>query len=176
MIVCRKYGFFFSFLFNLYFIFQPEISNAQAIPSGSSKETGQVSASPGSLRINEINARAARHFANHFKADGSEKWVIIDGFYIASFTLGTVRTQAFYTSRGGFAYTVKYYTAEMLNDDIKTTISRKFKDHIIDVVTEISILTDQIYYIKIKNSTNIKMIRYAQNSMEVTEDFGNAGG
>jgi hypothetical protein len=175
MIACRKYRFLLLSFSTLSLILQPRFSNAQATAIRPSNETSQVSASPAFLGINEINAKAARHFANHFKPDSREKWVIIDGFYIASFTQATVRTQAFYTSRGGFAYTIKYYTAELLNDDIKTTILKKFKDHFIDVVTEISVLTDQIYYIKIKNSSNIKMIKYAQNVIEVTEDFGNVG-
>jgi hypothetical protein len=175
MIAVRKYPFFLFCTLVAYLIF-PVFSDAQALASRPSNELSQVAGSSPFLRINEINAKAARHFVKHFNADGREQWIIIDGFYIASFTKESVRTQVFYTSRGGFAYTVKNYTADRLQNDIKTAVLSRFQDHCIDVVTEISILTDQIYYIKIKNSTNIKMIRFAQNSMEVTEDFGNVGG
>jgi hypothetical protein len=175
MISAGKYGFFLPFLLTMNLMIQPRFSGAQPIAS-KPNDASRVSGTQAFLRINEVNAKAARHFANHFISDGQEKWTIIDGFYIASFILGGVRTEAFYTSRGGFAYTVKYYQADLLKEDIRTAVLKKYQDHIIDVVTEISILSDQVYFIKIKNSSNIKMIRIAGKEMEVTEDFANAGG
>ena len=176
MIAARKYGIVLSCFFIIALVVQPGFSTAQPIAAGSTTDPNQVPNYNSSLRINEVNARAARHFANHFNSEGNEKWVILDGFYIASFTTDGVRTEAFYTSRGGYAYTVRYYQANRLNENIRLAVLRRYKDHSIDVVTEISNYTGQVYFVKIKNSSNIKMVRITGNEMEVTEDFANIGG
>lgn len=127
------------------------------------------------MRLNEINARAARHFATHFSANSNEKWTIIDGFYIASFSDAQVRTEAFYTIRGSFAYCVKYYAEAMLSQDIRLAIMKKFEAHKIDVVTEISNLVDKLYFIKIKSDTDTKTLKVLNGEIEVEEEFRNAG-
>ena len=171
MIAAGKYGGFLYCLFTLNLLTQS--GYAQLSTTASHESPPPVSQSY--LRINEVNAKAARHFANHFASDGTEKWAIIDGFYIASFSQGNVKTEVFYNSRGGFAYTVKSYPADLLLVDIKLAILRKFQDHIIDVITEISNLSEKLYYIRIKNSSNIKMLKIVGNEMEITEDFANGG-
>jgi hypothetical protein len=169
MTAARKYVIFFLFPLALNLPAQPGYSQSSTISNPSNPGIQRF------LRINEVNAKAARHFEKHFIGDGSEKWTILDGFYIASFSQGAVRTEAFYTSRGGFAYTVKYYPAAFLKEDIKLAILKKFQDHFIDIITEISNLNDKLYYIKIKSNSNIKMVKVIGNEMEITEDYANGG-
>ena len=170
----RNFRVFLPCLLMITLIIHPVFARAQPAASVTSNQSSQAT-NHSNLRINEISAKAARHFATHFISNGTEKWTIIDGFYIASYELGNVRTQAFYTSRGGFAYTVRYYQSDNLKDDIRTAIQRKFRSYSIDVVTEISNLNEQLYYIVIKTSSNIKILKIDGAEMEVTQDFDRAG-
>jgi hypothetical protein len=148
-----------------------------AISQSASDPATFANAKPGDppLRLNEVNGAAARHFMNHFSGDGPEKWIRADNFYVAIFTDGQKKAKAYYDSRGGFIYCIKYYLADQLDRDTRSAILKEFEGYEIDVVTEITNLRDRLYFIKIKNSLNIKTLRIADGDIEVTEDYKNAG-
>jgi hypothetical protein len=157
------------------FIF-PGHTRAQSQKPNEPNQSSSTAANSGQrLRINEISAKAARHFATHFSTANNEKWTILDGFYIASFSDTQVRTEAFYTVRGNFAYCVKYYGDGMLNQNIRLAIMKKYEGHKIDVVTEISNLEEKLYFIKIKSSTDTKTLKILNGEIEVEEEFRNDG-
>ena len=131
---------------------------------------------PPPLKMNEVRTNAARHFRNHFSANGNERWYKVDEFYMASFIDGQVITKAYYSSKGVFAFSVRYYTQELLSPDTRFLILKRFDGYKIDVITEISNLQEKFYFIKIKNATNIKTLKVINDNIEVVEDFVNGEG
>ena len=127
------------------------------------------------LRMNEVRRNAVRHFRANFSNTGNENWFRTDDFYVAVFFDGQMRVKAYYDTKGVFDYCVKYYNAPLLNADIRLAIMKKFEDYKIDVVTEVTNLEEQIYFIKIKTNTNIKTLKVVNGSIEVTEDYVNVG-
>lgn len=127
------------------------------------------------LRLNEINARAIRHFKNHFLQTNEETWIRSNDFYVASFVDKGIMTKAYYHSHGGFAYYVKYYSATSLNPQIRSMIMKKFPGYSIDVITEVGNLDAEIFYVKIKSNSIIKMLQVLNENIEVIEDYLNGG-
>jgi len=147
------------------------VASQNSFSSGNIYTSNRYSAPP--LRMNEVRNNAARHFKNHFSANGTEKWYKLDEFLMVSFTDGQVLTKAYYTSKGFFSFFVKYYTEELLNPDTRFLIMKKFEGYKIDVITEINNLQEKFYFIKIKNSSSIKTLKVVNENIEVTEDFVN---
>ncbi|PWT73454.1 MAG: hypothetical protein C5B59_13425 [Bacteroidetes bacterium] len=127
------------------------------------------------LRLNEINARAIRHFKNHFLKSEDEIWTRVEDLFVATFTNKGIITKVYYRSHGSFAYYVKYYSANSLHPLVRSMIMKKFADYSIDVVTEVGNLDSEILFIKIKNHSNIKTLQVLNENIEVIEDYANGG-
>jgi hypothetical protein len=170
---CSRYvPWFLSFY--LVFFFRPTHALSQNSPASYTVLTSsKYSATP--LRMNEVNRTAIRHFRANFSSTGNEQWYKVDDFYMANFFDGQIRGKAYYKSRGGFAFCMKFYDATLLDPDTRFLIMKKFENYKIDVVTEITNLEEKFYFIKIKSSTNIKTLKVLDGNIEVTEDFSNAG-
>ena len=127
------------------------------------------------LLRNEVNHRACRHFMDHFLNDGSEKWVQQNGVYTASFTAAGVKNKVYYNSKGDFQFSIRSYSSEALNKNIKASILQKFDGYQIKFVQEITNLEKQVYLIKIVNRSNIKTLEYADGVIRVSETLVNGG-
>src|SRR5450631_3306004 len=129
-----------------------------------------------SLRLNEVNSHAVRHFYSHFSPASTVKWVRDDHYYIACFNSDDSRTRVHYKSNGNFAFCLKYYPAEMLNGQLKSTILKKFPGCQIMVITE---LTDDLYkkalFVHIKDGLYLKTLQCDEQGIEITENIQDAG-
>lgn len=127
------------------------------------------------LRLNEINASAARHFLINFETASDVRWTSDDRYYIANFTEGHTSAKAYYKSNGNFAFCFKYYQADALEEALKSAIIKKFPDGKITVVTEINTGEARAYYINIIDGGTIKTLLCNDNGIEITETIQNAG-
>ena len=130
----------------------------------------------GGLRLNEVNSHAASHFLRHFFPNSTVKWVRNNHYYIACFNSVDSRTRVHYKSNGIFAFCLKYYPADGLNGDLKSTIFKKFPGCQIRVITE---LTDDRYkkaiFVHIKDGLYLETLQCDDEGIEITENILDAG-
>ncbi len=127
------------------------------------------------LRLNEINATAARHFIRHFSSNGQEKWEMSEDCFIAIYSEagGSIENKVYYTKNGHFMYSVRTYGEDQLNPLLKRVTLDKFEAYTIKSVLEISDLKSTSYFFHIANSTNFKTVKYFDGRFEVTETYQN---
>ena len=127
------------------------------------------------LRMNEVNIHAVRHFLDNFSQANSVIWNREDDYYVASFHAGQSIDKAYYKSNGNFAFCIKHYLAEDLDGRLKSAVLKEFPGSQIMLVTELTNLDNQTYYINIKSGTFIKTLRCNDEGIEITESITDAG-
>jgi hypothetical protein len=127
------------------------------------------------LRLNEVKASAVRHFVDNFSGASDIRWTCDEQYYIASFTDGHSRSKAYYKINGNFAFCLKYYQADALEDEVKSAVLNKFPNCEIIVVTEISALEKKAFYVNIVDGATIKTLLCNDEGIDVTETIQNAG-
>src|SRR5579872_2753037 len=90
------------------------------------------------LRMNEVNARAARHFLGNFTTASSVKWFRDHQHYVATFNEGDSTDRVYYKTNGNFDYCLKYYRADALEPYLRSILVKKFPGCEILTVTEIT--------------------------------------
>jgi hypothetical protein len=127
------------------------------------------------LRMNEVNIHAVRHFLDNFSGADGVIWNREDDYYVASFHAGHSIDKAYYKSNGNFAFCIKHYLAEDLDGGLKSAVLKEFPGSRIMLVTELTNLDNQTYYINIKSGTFIKTLRCNDEGIEITESITDAG-
>jgi len=136
---------------------------------------GGENAVTSNVPLNEINIHAFRHFRKRFPAISGETWIKVDNGYIVSFMEKSQRNQARFDARGGFLYSLKYYSGKDISKDLSGLIKRKYPDYLIDVVTEITDGDKVFYLVKIENPSSVKTLSIAEGKVEVFEELVNGG-
>jgi hypothetical protein len=127
------------------------------------------------LRMNEVNIHAVRHFLDNFSQADGVIWNREEDYYVASFHSGHSIDQAYYKLNGSFAFCVKHYLADDLEGNLKSAILKEFPGSRIMLVTELTNLDSQTYYINIKSGNFIKTLRCNDDGIEITESITDAG-
>ena len=126
--------------------------------------------------LNEINIHAYRYFHRMFPmATSDEYWFKSAEGYQVSFVLEGLRHQAYFDSRGGFLYSLKYYSGTKLQQSTASLVNRKYPDYQIDVVTEITDGDRSFYLVKILNPSAVKTLSVCDGKIEVLEELINGG-
>src|SRR5690348_13459491 len=68
--------------------------------------------------LNEINIHAFRHFHRRWPAITGESWIKSADGYIVSFTENELHHQAHFDKRGGYLYSLKYYSGKDMSRDL----------------------------------------------------------
>jgi len=123
------------------------------------------------LRMNEINARAARHFMENFSPSSAVKWYQDNIYYVATFTEGDSTYRVYYKSNGNFDFCLKYYRADALEPYLKSVVFKKFPGCEILTVTEVTDLETRELSIKIKDGIYIRTLSCSDEGIEITENF-----
>ncbi|GGB22365.1 hypothetical protein GCM10011511_52830 [Puia dinghuensis] len=124
--------------------------------------------------LNEINARAYRHFQRIFPAGiSNEYWFVSDQGYQVSFLLRGRHFQAYFDKRGGFRYSLQYYAGREIPRVPGDLIRAKYPDYQIDVVTEITDGEKTFHLVKIVNPTHIITLSVVDGKIEVLEELIN---
>ncbi|HVS98074.1 MAG TPA: hypothetical protein VHE54_16375 [Puia sp.] len=126
--------------------------------------------------LNQISTRAWRHFHRLFPAAGAgEYWFASGEGYQVSFVQHGCRYQAWFDPRGGYRYSLHYYTGRDMPGDPGNTIARDFPDFKIDVVTEITDGEKTIYLVKMVNASAIRTLSVCDGKIEVIDELTNGG-
>jgi hypothetical protein len=127
------------------------------------------------LRMNEVNVHAVRHFLDNFSQASGVIWNREDDYFVASFHAGHSIDKAYYKINGNFAFCIKHYLAEDLEGGLKSAVLKEFPGSQIMLVTELTNLDSQTYYINIKCGVFIKTLRCNDEGIEIMESITDAG-
>lgn len=125
--------------------------------------------------LNEINIHAYRHFRKRWPAVNGEAWLKGEDGYIVSFRENSMHCQARFDARGGFLYSLKYYSGKTVSGDLAGLIGKKYPDYGIDVVTEITNGEKVFYLVKIESSSSVKTLSVNEGQVDVLEEVVNGG-
>ena len=138
---------------------------------------------PDSVRLNELNVKAVRHFTRHFENASDIKWSKLDkGYFVVYFALDDISSRALYNKRGKLSNIIRDYKEDKLLSEVRHRIKTTFYDYNIYHVTEIhwydyDQLAYEISYVAIlqdnkisDNKTSWKIIRI-EDEMTVIKEY-----
>jgi hypothetical protein len=123
------------------------------------------------LRLNEVNSYAAKHLLTNFSASTDVKWFREKNHYIAVCKEGDSTDRMTYKLNGNFENCIKYYSADALDRNVKSSVLKKFPGCKILVVTELTNLEKEELFIKIKDGSYIRTAHVSDEGMEITENI-----
>ncbi len=123
------------------------------------------------LRLNEVNTYAARHLLRNFSPSAEVTWIQEKHGFVALCNEGDSVVKVYYKLNGNFESCIKYYLADDLNANLKSTLLKKFPGCKIMMVTEITNLEKEELYIKIKDGVYIRTVHFSDDGMEITENI-----
>jgi hypothetical protein len=123
------------------------------------------------LRLNEVNAHAARHFLTNFSPTSTVKWFQDEQHYIATFNEGDSTDKVYYKTNGNFDFCIKYYRSDDLEPNLKSTVLKKFPGCEILTITELTDLERRELSIKIKDGAYIRTLSCSDEGIEITENI-----
>ena len=126
------------------------------------------------LRLNEVNAHAARDFIRRFPAITTEKWLRTATGYSAKFSDNDVLSNVYYDRAGHYINTIRYYEEKNIPAGLKNLLRSEFSDYTIVAATELIKEKEKSFYFHIKNRKRIKTVRIVSDTIEITADFRNA--
>ena len=126
------------------------------------------------LRLNEINAHAARDFIARFPASTNEKWMRGTTGYTVKFSENEIITHVYYDRAGNFIKALRYYVENSIPARFKKSLLSEFSDYTIVAGTELITAKEKSFYFHIKNRKRIKTVRIVSDILEVTADYRNA--
>jgi hypothetical protein len=126
------------------------------------------------LRLNEINAHAARDFTGRFPAITTQKWLRTATGYSAKFSENDVPNNVYYDRGGHYINTIRYYAEKNIPVRLINVLRSEFSDYTILAATELISEKEKSFYLHIKNRTRIKTVKIVADTIEVTADFRNA--
>ena len=124
-----------------------------------------------SLRMNEVNTHAARHFLENFSPTSIVKWFQDGQHYIVTFREGDSTDRAYNKNNGNFDFCIKYYRSDALQPYLKSIVLKKFPGCNILTVTEITDLERKELSIKIKDGIYIRTLNCSDTGIEITENI-----
>jgi hypothetical protein len=123
------------------------------------------------LLLNEVNTYAERHLLTNFSPSADVTWIQEKHGYVALCNEGDSIVKVYYKLNGNFESCIKYYLADDLNANLKSTLLKKFPGCKIMMVTEITNLEKEELYIKIKDGVYIRTVHFSGEGMEITENI-----
>jgi len=148
---------------------------------GSIKNIGSAAASfeengiRSNVPLNEISIRAFRYLHRHFRAAAGESWVKSEDGITVNFFENALQQQAYFSTKGSFRYSLKYYTGKDLTREVAFLVQKRYPGYSIDVVTELTDGEKILYLLKIKNSSSLKSLSVCDGRIEVQEELVNGG-
>jgi hypothetical protein len=126
------------------------------------------------LRLNEINAHAARDFIARFPTITTEKWLRGTTGYAVKFSENEITTHVYYDRAGNFIKALRYYVEKSIPARFKKPLLNEFTDYTIVAAIELITEKEKSFYFHIKNRKRLKTVRIVSDIIEVTADYRNA--
>ena len=156
------------------FPYMIDAQSAQALPVAY-RIGGEGNNLTSNVPLNEINIHAYRHFRKRWPAITGETWFKEDEGYIVSFRENSLRCQARFDGRGGFLYSLKYYSGKAVSPDLAGLVLNKYSGYRIDMVAEITDGEKVFYLVQIENTSSVKTLSINEGQVAVLEEVVSGG-
>jgi len=121
--------------------------------------------------LSGIHHRAVKDFQRSFKDITNEQWSKLSDGYVASFTADSMQTRVAYNRKGGWEYTMYYYSEKKLPRDVRSMVKSVYYDYTILQVVEIHLDNQPVYIVYMQDETHLKTIRVYDGEMETVQDY-----
>lgn len=117
--------------------------------------------------------RAKAHFKLNYKEVSDASWYNApDNSMYCIFHQGNTVNRVFYDGQGYWRFTLVSYLPSLLNEQVKELVNSHFEDYHISFINEVRSQYDQpIYMINIENAGSIKVVKVANDEIEVKQDL-----
>ena len=119
----------------------------------------------------DISVRAVKKFDKQYKNVENERWFKIENGSVAEFEKDGITTKVFYTPKGSWHATLRYYQEDKLPKDIRHMVKSVYYDFNIIIVIEVFASNKMAYLVKIESKDMIKTIRVLDGEMDEYESF-----
>lgn len=122
-----------------------------------------------SMSTTNAHPRAIEFLQKKFKGVNDAVWYKNNGCYFASFVYDSVQTRVDYNKNGRWMETLRYYSENMLPENITDMVKETYRKYSIAGVTEISFdYGEPVYLLHLQGDNQIKMVGvYREEMIEV---------
>lgn len=122
-----------------------------------------------------INAKAVRNFTRQFKQAPDAEWYKVNNGYTALFKSGDVQNRIFYSKRGNWLYTIKYYSETSLPKTVRAQVKSTYYDYAIVGITEVELVNEPtVYLVHMTDDETYKIVSVCNEEMSIVDDFKKA--
>jgi hypothetical protein len=119
-----------------------------------------------------VNLKAVKNFKESYGNAKNVKWFAEQEGYLADFTEDGFLDRAFYSKKGRWQGTLKFYTEHSLPADIRDMVKRTYYDFSITLIEEVSVPDHLAYLVHLEDQTHIKIVRVSEaGEMDVLDEF-----
>ena len=126
------------------------------------------------LRLNEVSAKAVRHFNRTYRNVEGVKWARLadgDGGFGAYFSADGIRTNVRYDMRGNYECSFREYFEVNLPRNVRHRVKTVYYDFTIRFIKEVNILNNTVYLITLEDNASWKHILVTEYNIDVLIEF-----
>jgi hypothetical protein len=124
---------------------------------------------------NPVHEKALKDFKNRFSQAMDVKWFTLASGFFSYFKTDGFDERAFYTKKGRWKYTLKFYNELKLPKDIRNIVRSTYFDYKIRIVEEVDRQDKLIYIIQLEDEKTIKNLRVTEDGrMDILSDMDKA--
>jgi hypothetical protein len=130
-----------------------------------------------SLQANaaDVNEKVLKSFKNAFPKAEQVNWQEFSDNYVVNFTTLGIRERITYDKQGDFVSATRYFYEEQLPANILCKVRKRYPDHKVFGVTEITTDVSVTYYVKLEDKTSWTTIKTDNSgALEVVEQLKKA--
>jgi hypothetical protein len=123
--------------------------------------------------LNEISSKAFKDFSTHYSTSNNEKWFKTPKYIMASFKNDSIFYKVYYSKRGSFLYSYKYYDEKKCQQDLKEMLQYVYPEfHILNIV-ELYEKRRIVYGINLTNDAITKTVELDNGELKTLDEFQN---
>ena len=123
---------------------------------------------------NTINTKALKDFRKSYKSVSNETWQKNATGFTAQFLSDGVNNAIYYDKKGNWNASLKGYSEDKLNHEVRDIVKRKYYDYTISYVQEIETNgTNGVptYIVHLEDKTTVKLVRVSDGDMDIYQEF-----
>ncbi|RYY17985.1 MAG: hypothetical protein EOO04_24720 [Chitinophagaceae bacterium] len=118
-----------------------------------------------------VNSKVLKSFHRNFKTKTPVRWSTDEKFYLAYFVKDGIQHRVTYRKNGGMIQTLKTYSAEHLNRDVRSQVEETYDGYDITGVTELTQNYETVYFVNIESRRKLKEVVAYNGQLMVRKQF-----
>jgi hypothetical protein len=118
-----------------------------------------------------VNSKVLKSFRRSFKTQTPVQWSTDEQFYLAYFVENGIQHRITYRKNGSMVQTMKTYSAEHLDKNVRSQVEETYDGYDITGVTELSSESDTVYFVNIESRRKLKEVVVYEGELMVRKQF-----